>query len=358
VDKKVKRLIEWKEGNLVPPFTLDINPTDKCNLRCIHCWQRAFKKIDSSYELSNEKLLQTIKEAIKIGVEEFEITGGGEPLVRKELTLRMMEVIKKNKKFGNITTNGVSFDSENIKKIVKIGWDRITFSLDGPDEKTNDSIRGKGSFENAIKSIDLFNQMKKKVKSEVPVLKFNVVVNKKNYNKIGKMIELAKKLNCSIVHFDSLTIHSKFGERLKLNEREKMLFESDAKVAEVLAKDLGIETDINFLNSEFLEKSNEMNTILERESDSKDFPSLVCYEPWWHLVIKTNGTAQPCCLYDEKDENVNQKSLKEIWFGEFFEEIRKGIKNKKFSEYCSICNAGQVFENRRIREELKSWMKK
>jgi MoaA/NifB/PqqE/SkfB family radical SAM enzyme len=74
-------------------------------------------------------------------------------------------------------------------------------------------------------------------------------------------------------------------------------------------------------------------------------------------VIKTDGSAQPCCLYDEKEENVRKKSLKEIWFGKFFEDIRNSMREKKFSKYCSICNAGQVFENRRIRDEL-SWMKK
>jgi len=56
MDEKIERLIEWAGGKTMPPLTLDINPTDNCNLRCIHCWQRAFKKIDSDHELSDEKL--------------------------------------------------------------------------------------------------------------------------------------------------------------------------------------------------------------------------------------------------------------------------------------------------------------
>jgi MoaA/NifB/PqqE/SkfB family radical SAM enzyme len=353
MNKKINRLAEWSNGRKAAPFTLDINPTDKCNLRCIHCWQRAFEKIDSSYELADEKLFEIVREAIKFGVEEFEITGGGEPLIRKELTSKIMEIIKKNKKFGNITTNGILFNSDDVRKIVKIGWDRITFSLDGPDAKTNDSIRGKGSFENVMKSINLFNQMKRRMKRRLPTLKFNVVINKKNYNKIGKMIELAKEVNCSIVHFDSLTVHSEIGKKIRLTKKQEEEFDKYVDTTKKLAESLRILTDINSLTSVFLEKSNEMEEILEREGDSKDFFSLVCYEPWWHLVIKTNGTVQPCCLYDEKEENVKNKSLRKIWFGEFFENIRENIKQKQLSKYCSICNAGQVFENRRIREVLK-----
>ena len=96
MDEKIRRLLEWVRGRKAPPFTLDINPTDRCNLKCIHCWQRAFKHIDSSYELKDEELIRIVKEGIKLGVREFEITGGGEPLMRRDLTLKLMELIKKN----------------------------------------------------------------------------------------------------------------------------------------------------------------------------------------------------------------------------------------------------------------------
>jgi MoaA/NifB/PqqE/SkfB family radical SAM enzyme len=354
MDEKIERLLKFANGEKAPPYTLDINPTDKCNLKCIHCWQRAFEKIDSGYELPDNKLLEIVKEAIKFGVEEFEITGGGEPLMKKELTLKIMEMIKKNKKFGNITTNGTLFNSDDARKIVKIGWDRVTFSLDGPYAEINDSIRGKGSFESVMKSISLFNQIKEKMKKKIPILKFNVVVNRKNYNRIYEMIKLAKKVNCSIVHFDSLTVHSKIGKKLKLNRKQEVEFGKNTESTKKLAEGFGIWTDINFLTNKFLEKSNEMEDILKKESSSENFSSLVCYEPWWHLVVKTNGTAQPCCLYDEKEDDLKNKTLREIWFGDFFKKIRENIKHKQLSKYCSICNAGQVFENRMIRERFKS----
>ena len=358
MDEKIKRLLNWAKGKKDLPYTLDINPTDKCNLRCKHCWQRAFEPIDSSYEVPDEIWIKRVKEALRIKVREFEITGGGEPLMRKDLTLKLMEIIKKSNTFGNLTTNGILFEEEDFKRLIKIKWDRITFSIEGPDKTSNDFIRGKGSFEKVMNNLKILNRLKKKYRSKKPVVKFNVVVNVKNYTKLSKFIQLAKKVHCSIVHFDSLTVFTPLGEKLKLKPKHFKKFEEEAKKAQKLANQLGIWTDISELTPKFLEQSNQMKSILRKEASSKDFSSLICYEPWWHLVIKTNGFAQPCCLYDEKVENIRTKSLKQIWFSKYFEEIRKNMKNKKLPKFCSICNAGQVFENRRIREELSKWMKK
>ncbi len=352
--KKIERLLKWNSGEAAPPFTLDISPTDKCNLRCLSCWQRGFKNIDSSYELPDKNLIEVVKEAIELGVEEFEITGGGEPLIRKRLVLEIMELVKGNNRIGNITTNGTLFSDKDIEKIVKIGWDRITFSIDGPDAEINDFLRGRGSFEKILKNISKFNEYKNSYRSEKPVIKFNTVLSNKNYDKAKDMIELAHRVGCEIVSFEPLTVHSEFGKKLKLKRDEIEKFKTIIPEAQKLAEEYGIYTNIGGLSqTQFIEKSNRMVEIIGKDTnDESGFTSVPCFEPWWHLVIKADGSAQPCCLYDLKKENVKNKTLKEIWYGQTFQQIRENIINRKFSKFCSICNAGQVLENRRIREIL------
>jgi len=360
MDEKMRRLVKWAKGKQAPPFTLDISPTDRCNLKCLSCWQRGFKNIDSSYELSDEKLIGVVKEAVEFGVQEFEITGGGEPLIRKRLVLKLMQFVKNNSRIGNITTNGTLFSNEDIEKIVKIGWDRVTFSIDGPDTETNNFLRGKGSFEKMLKNISKFNKYKKSYGSENPVIKFNTVLSNKNYDKAMDMMELAHKVDCKIVSFEPLTVHSDFGKKLKLNNNEIKKFSEIIPETKSLAEEHGIYTNIEGLTqAQFIEKSNRMIEIMKDENKNDgtkniDFASASCFEPWWHLVIKVDGSAQPCCLYDLKEENVKNKNLREIWHGKTFQTIRENIKNRQFSKFCSICNAGQVLENRRIRQILGS----
>jgi MoaA/NifB/PqqE/SkfB family radical SAM enzyme len=356
MEEKIKRLVSWARGKPSPPFVLDLNPTDRCNLRCLSCWQRAevYSNLDSSYELSDDKLLSLAEEAIELGIEEFEITGGGEPWIRRLLLLQVFKLIKKANRFGNITTNGTLFTPQDLRFLTEIGWDRITFSIDGPDAKTNDFLRGRGTYRKIMKNIETLNYWKKELDSSRPVIKFNVVISKRNYDKVYQFIELAQKVGCEIVAFESLTVHSRLGQKLKLNPKEQKELEVYALKALELAKNCGVFTNLDgFLTDNFIEKSNEMQDILSSEGKGRGgFLAIPCYEPWWHLVVKVDGSLQPCCLYDIKEVNAKDVSLKEAWLSKTFERIRNDMLRRKFSSFCSICNAGQVMENRRIRAEL------
>jgi MoaA/NifB/PqqE/SkfB family radical SAM enzyme len=355
---KLERLHEWSRGSSPPPLRLDISPTDKCNLKCRACWQRGFEHVDSSYELPDEKILDVVRQAIGMGVTEFEITGGGEPLMRKPLVIEIMRLVKAAGRYGNITTNGMLFSEEDIETIVGICWDRITFSLDGPDAETNDYLRGKGSFERIMWCIEKLNELKKSRNLKAPALKFNTVLSGKNYGRAKDMIELAGRMECDIVSFEPLTVHSELGRAIKMTPEEVNILAGTAQDAQKMADGLHVLTNIGGIaHTEFLEKSNEMVDVIKKErrvggSDSHGMASSLCFEPWWHFVVKVDGSAQPCCLYDLKEENVKDKPLAEIWRGKTFQKIREDTVKGRFSKFCSICNAGQVMENREIGKRL------
>lgn len=354
-EEKIRRLNEWVKGNKMPPFLVDISPTDRCNLRCLSCWQRSakFKKIDSSYELPKNKLISVVKEALDFDVREFEITGGGEPMMRKDATLKIMKIIKEFGKKGNITTNGTLFNDDVIEFLVKIGWDRITFSLDGANSKINDYLRGSGSYEKIIHNIKFLNKLKKSFNTKKPTIKFNVVVSRKNYDKLHEIVKLSHSLNCEIISFEPLTIHSSIGKKLSLRKKEMKQLKTSVNKIKRIANNFGILTNIqNFSFNELIMKPKHLKFLKQSTKNYDSFASSLCFEPWWHLVIKVDGSVQPCCLFDSKEENVKNKSLKEIWFGKFFHEIRESMTKKNFSEFCYVCNAGQVSENINIRKEL------
>jgi len=359
-DNKIERLIEWIKGKKLPPYMIDISPTDKCNLKCLSCWQRSekFKTIDSSYELSDYKLLSIVKEALDFGVEQFEITGGGEPMMRNETTLKIMKVIKNSGKIGNMTTNGTLFDVDKIKLLVDIRWDRITFSIDGPNSKINDHLRGKESFGKIIQNIKILNRLKKSLNTNKPLIKFNVVVSRINYNVLDKILNFSHSLGCKMISFEPMTVHSSMGMRLYLRKEEVKELKNSVHKIDALANKLGIITNIqNFLFDELMIKPKHLKFLEQSSSKYSGFVSSLCFEPWWHLVIKVDGSVQPCCLFDSKEENVKNKSLREIWFGKFFNRIRENMIKKNFSKFCSVCNTGQVAENIKIRSELNELMK-
>ena len=119
-----QHILPWLEGKWAPPFRIHIFPTDRCNLRCRSCWRWKVTKDGRiswvQNELSDQKLLLLIEEGAELGVKEWELSGGGEPLVRNEITLKMMEKIKKLGMRGDITTNATLFTPEIIKYLIEI----------------------------------------------------------------------------------------------------------------------------------------------------------------------------------------------------------------------------------------------
>lgn len=62
-----------------------------------------------------------------------------------------------------------------------------------------------------------------------------------------------------------------------------------------------------------------------------------CILPWVHLHVSQNGRVSPCCNNNRYLGNVKQSSIKEIWKGRAFEELRKQFRNDIPDKRCSHC---------------------
>ena len=131
-------------GRKVPLLTA-WNLTFHCNLRCHYC---ACPDLHVP-ELKTPDILEAINEFHKRGMR-WVTFSGGEPLLRKDIGT----IVDHCKDLGIITylsTNGTLLPRrmESVKRL-----DKITISLDGP-EAVHDTIRGKGSFAEAVRAIEL-----------------------------------------------------------------------------------------------------------------------------------------------------------------------------------------------------------
>ena len=122
---------------------LRVSITDRCNLRCIYCMpEEGIALLDHKEILSYEKIVEVVKEAVKLGITKIRITGG-EPLVRKGV-VQLVEMIAKLdgiEDFG-LTTNGILLDTL-ATSLAMAGLHRINISLDTIDPiKFNQITRG------------------------------------------------------------------------------------------------------------------------------------------------------------------------------------------------------------------------
>lgn len=105
-----------------------ISLTDYCNLQCSYCGTGSLGNV-SKRLLSKEDILMICRQAVRLGICHFKLTGG-EPLLRSELT----SIVRELKELPGVatvtlTTNGTLL-SGRIQELVDAGLDAVTVSLD------------------------------------------------------------------------------------------------------------------------------------------------------------------------------------------------------------------------------------
>ncbi len=366
--EKIERLLKWSNGHEVGPLSVEIWPTNRCNLRCIMCgtWasRRNLEKSGIKYnvqdeiksELSDKKLFEVLLESIELGAKEFLITGGGEPFVRRNITLQMMKEIKKHSLFGNLNTNGTLMESKDVSQIIEMSWDMIMFSLDGHNPKIHDYIRNvSGTFDKVVNILNEFKRLKKESNSETPKIVFNTVLTNKNYKDISQMIEFARDVECENITFIPLIAYDESVKILELNKTQKSEFYDLIPSFIDKSKEVGISTNLEDIRNQFIKDTVKMDDIILTEIESLpagNFSSLPCFEPFLHVLIKPNGEVSCCCMVDSLKESLKEKSLKEIWYGKIFQEFRDSFLKKKLPKDCKTCVFSQFIRNREIRKRL------
>jgi MoaA/NifB/PqqE/SkfB family radical SAM enzyme len=348
-----KRILEW-EYRKPGPFEVQFNPTNRCNLKCRFCWLRDFDNGGLNLEeLSTNKYMQMIEDCSKLGVHTIEVTGGGEPMMRRDL-MKILERIKSKKIYGRLITNGTLFDEKKIKRLIKIGWDEIVFSLDAPIKEVNDFLRGE-SFKKIVTTIKKLQLGKMKAKREKPYVNIHMVLCNKNFKLLPKMFEFAYELNCRNLLVEPIVLlatRTKAGKELLFRKKDrKALLESIRRASEI-AREHNFQTNVDKLEFQLIECTGKMKKVIEKEGKGSLWASLPCYQPFYRMIVRPWGIVGPCCMFDNIGENVKNKSLREIWYGEYFEKIRNSMLKRELPEFCHKCNPSQVQENRKIRSEI------
>jgi MoaA/NifB/PqqE/SkfB family radical SAM enzyme len=357
--EKIKRIKLWSQGKKQGPISIHLDLSNRCNLKCKFCWQRSHERIglvDYGNEVSELKLLSIVKEASELGVCDWLISGGGEPMLRTSTSIKVMKAIKKNNMLGDIITNGTFFSNKDAVEVINIGWDKIRVSINGPNAKMHDFLVGyPGAFEKAIDSLKYTNVYKKKCKQKTPEIGFNTVINSMNYAEFLNIARLLTKVGGTFLNVQTIILYDDNEKKWSLNEKQRKEFSRIAKCVQRYADRHMIQTNIGeYINNRIIKTSNElgkMDTLMN--THKKGFIGSHCFEPWYLVTIRANGIVGSCRLFGDKGVSIHDKSLRDIWFGTYYNEIRYRLIKHDFPEYCKFCGANEYMENERIREKLE-----
>jgi MoaA/NifB/PqqE/SkfB family radical SAM enzyme len=136
--------------------TIQIHPTKKCNLTCLHCYSSSAPGYHDVINLASLKSFLTY--AFDHGFNNISISGG-EPFLYKDLE----ELLKFSRSLGyqnTLASNGMLLRSERAKRILDF-VDLIAVSVDGP-QPLHDKIRNQaGAYDKMCQGLEVLKDMNK-----------------------------------------------------------------------------------------------------------------------------------------------------------------------------------------------------
>ena len=329
---------------LVPPDTLQISVTSRCNLRCEMCY--AYKDANQSEELTLEEIKDVIRQCKEWGVKEINLCGG-EPLI-SEIIFEIIDFAKASGLKVILTTNGTLITENLARKLIQSKIDIITISVDGAKALTHDKIRAQaGSFDKIMQGIKHLNNCPDS-KRLVKVL--ILTLSNYNFEELEEYFSLARSLA-----IDALYITSVVFDNVKLYKQDSQ----------------GNEGGL-WITGERLNKLDNMIDkiyLLQQKEYGLNYPSFrltkkyfrrglrkgdwVCFAGYRRLVVVPGGSIQMC---GEEIGNIRKEpSVKKIWYSFQAKKRRKWI--KKCRNYClQDCHARQ--ESASLSEILKNNFRK
>jgi len=147
------------------PIRLWIEPTDHCNLRCVMCPNKDLPKEKKGF--MDLDLFQKIIDEAAAFVFDVHLLHRGESLLHPHF-FEMAGYAHGKGIRTKLHTNGTVLDEKKARLIIDSGLDQVSFSFDGYDKETYESIRVNGDFERTVQNIVRFLQIKKEEQSKKP----------------------------------------------------------------------------------------------------------------------------------------------------------------------------------------------
>jgi radical SAM protein with 4Fe4S-binding SPASM domain len=184
-------------------FTFQWHVTERCNLRCAHCYQEAYGGAELGFEQWLEVLAQLsgLRDRLERSPGRrphlhLNLTGG-EPFVHPDL-LRFLETLAARREDTSfaILSNGELMDALLARRLAELGPAFIQVSLEG-GAATHDRLRGRGSFARTVTAVRHLTQVR------IPVL-VSFTAHRGNFREFGEVVRTAAELGVKRVWADRL----------------------------------------------------------------------------------------------------------------------------------------------------------
>ena len=303
--------------------------TERCNLRCSHCYQEAY----AGKELGYQELLDVLQQYLdllrawrrraKEPVRGHVTVTGGEPFARQDF-LELLDVFATHKDdFGfAILTNGSFIDTTMANRLHGLGPRFVQVSIEGT-ESTHDAIRGRGNFRRTVEAVKCL------VRARIRTM-ISFTAHRGNFREFPGVARLGRKLRVARVWADRL-IPCGSGSAL----REQVLTPAETReFVEIMCRARTRPKGFRFLDPTEIA----MHRALQFLAGGRAYQ---CTAGDSLITVEPNGDLLPCRRMPIPVGNLMEKPLAELYYAsDLFQSLRDrsrigdGCRECSFAELC------------------------
>jgi len=191
------KILLWRQhlegmatGKLLPPVTIDFDPTNRCNSGCIWCNSLMFRQ-KYPVGMDTDHMIELAKFYGKWGIKSACVAGGGEPTLNPG-TAEFLYHMSKNKVKTGFITNGIEMsEDQRVSVVDNCSW--CGFSIDAGDQKSFKAVHQVDKFDQVIQNLKDLVELKKEKKSNIEIT-YKFLLHPLNAKTILKGATLAKIL--------------------------------------------------------------------------------------------------------------------------------------------------------------------
>lgn len=307
------------------PQFLIVDPTSRCNARCVMCHVSFRAPSDHGSDLPRavfDKIAPVLFAARHIN-----LFATGEPTIAADLLFFLDETLERSHESAQIwlCTNGKRVPDAVLQRLAdpRMG---LQFSVDGGTREVFEAIRRGITFEQLCRSLQAADALRGPGK--VPALSFSTTVSKRNIHDLANIFALAQRFRVDQVLF--------YDEDPEVPEEEQhILDDSDRPV---------FEAQVPFIESTGVKHWNGLTFRgpLSRASTLPAAPSparrLECSAPWRVFYLRADGGVRTCCTLRSSMGDLGRQNFEDVWNGEAYTRLRRAFAEQRdFPAACLTC---------------------
>jgi radical SAM protein with 4Fe4S-binding SPASM domain len=312
--------------------------TYRSNLACRTCGSWRIGKDQQPFEMTLSEVLAVVDQMPGLGVRDVSLVGSEVLLFEG-----WRDVIGRIRSYGiecSMLTNGSLVDETVAADLMGAHPSRVTVSLDG-DEAAHDKLRGKKSFERAMRGVALLADARARISPETGI-GMHMTISHLNVHAIRAASDICVERGLDL-SFQPASYASQ-----ELIDRSFVLGEKAATNRFRPANGMGITSEdlveLRRVYAELTKLGRSYPSLLLIMSLPPDkiargeYPIGACQTTRHELVVEPDGRVITCANVDAFTiGNVREQSLGEIWESERRRELTKALRGKDAPAICVTC---------------------